>query len=45
LFARSAKTVRQQDWIADLDAFVVNVSANGTNNASAFVAKDRGWVA
>lgn len=39
------KTVRQQDSIANLNAFVVDLVAYGTDDTSSFVAKDCGWVA
>jgi hypothetical protein len=45
LFASSAEAVRQQDRIADLNAFVMNFAANGTNDAGSLMAKDRWWVA
>jgi hypothetical protein len=39
-FAGPTKAVRQQDWVADLDAFVVDFGTYCSDNASSFVAKD-----
>jgi hypothetical protein len=40
LLASSAKGERQQDGIADLDAFVVDFVANSTDYSSSLMAED-----